>query len=77
MSFKGYGYFQFSKEQLDARTKSELRLGKIYYPGKVVVKGREKIFTQITRTPESKYNDAKIVTQGETTNLTFTEPYSS
>ena len=76
MAFSGYGYFQFSKEQLDSRTASEIRLGKIFYPGKVIVKGREKLFTQITKTSESKYNDAKILTQGNTNLMTYTEPYT-
>ena len=72
----GYGFFQFSKEQLDNRTKIEARIGKEFIAGKVVVKGKQKTFTQITKIAEHKYNDSKIVARGDLETMSFTEPYS-
>jgi|JFJP01.1.fsa_nt_gi hypothetical protein len=73
---KGFGYFHFSKQQLDERTVAEAKLGNKYYPGTVIVKGKEKSFTDIIATPVSRYNDAILITQGELDKIKYNKPYA-
>jgi len=70
-----YVYFQFSKEQLDNSIKTELKLGKKYIPGKVIIKGKPYMFTEITSTTNSKYKDARIIAQGYSDEMNYNEPY--
>lgn len=60
-----YGYFLYSSAQHKMRNQIEERLGKKFIPGKVLVNGNWKQFTQISKTPDNKmYGDAKLVAQG-------------
>ena len=71
-----YGYFQFSQEQLTLKKEHEKKVGKQYFPGTVVIRGKSHVFTEITNTDTSKYSDAKLLTQGYLKDIIYTKPYS-
>lgn len=62
---KKYRYFIFSQKQYQERVDAENKLGKRYIPGKVMVHGVYKDFTEISATPSnSRYADGKLITEG-------------
>ena len=62
---KHYKYFLYSRAQYDECTNAEANLGKTYIPGKVLVNGRWKPYTEISNTPSNnRFADAVIVAQG-------------
>ena len=71
-------YFIFSKTQLKERTEVEARLGKQFYAGKVIVRGKSQRYTQLVSNLEDvRYSDYKIITQTEDLNsIKYTRPYS-
>ena len=69
-------YFFYSYEQLTMRKQVELKMGKKFKVGHVVVNGVRKPFTEITSTPVSRFADAKLVASGDPTIMIYTEPTS-
>ena len=70
----GYVYFHFSLDQFNERKATFDKLNKIYIPGTVVYNGEVLEFT--ARGSEKKlprYADAKIVAEGELSEMTFTD----
>lgn len=67
-----YKYFIYSKEQHKTRTEVEKKIGKTFTPGTVMVKGERKRYTEMNSTGKSKFSDAKIVTEGEESRITYT-----
>ena len=67
-------YFIYSYEQLQMRKQVELKMGKKFMVGHVIVDGVRKPFTELSSTPNSRYADAKIVAQGDPTVMIYTEP---
>lgn len=62
---KKYRYFIFSQKQYQERVDAENKLGKRYIPGKVMVRGVYKDFTEISNSPSnSRYADGKLITEG-------------
>lgn len=60
-----YRYFIFSQKQYNERVDAENKLGKQYIPGKVMVRGAYKDFTEISTSPSnSRYADGKLVAEG-------------
>lgn len=60
-----YRYFIFSQKQYNERVDAENKLGKQYIPGKVMVRGAYKDFTEISTSPSnSRYADGKLITEG-------------
>ena len=60
-----YRYFIFSQKQYNERLEAERKLGKTYIPGKVMVHGVYRDFTEISTTPSnSRYADGKLITEG-------------
>ena len=59
-----YRYFIYSSSQHRVREETDLRLGKIFIPGEVLVGGSWKKFTHILTKPDSVYSDAVIVAKG-------------
>ena len=61
---KKYRYFIFSQKQYNERLEAERKLGKTYIPGKVMVHGVYRDFTEISTTPSnSRYADGKLITE--------------
>lgn len=71
-------YFIFSKTQLKERTEVEAKLGKQFYAGTVIVRGKSQRYTQlVSDLNELRYTDYKIITQTENLDLVkYTKPYS-
>ena len=62
---KKYRYFIFSQKQYQERSDAESKLGKRYIPGKVMVHGVYRDFTEISTSPSnSRYADGKLVAEG-------------
>lgn len=60
-----YRYFIFSQKQYNERLEAERKLGKTYIPGKVMVHGVYRDFTEISTTPSnSRYADGNLITEG-------------
>lgn len=60
-----YKYFLFSQQQYQLRKEVELKIGRIYIPGKVVANGRWKDYTEISDSPtNNKFADAKVIAEG-------------
>lgn len=71
-------YFIFSKTQLKERTEIEAKLGKQFYAGTVVVRGKSQRYTQlVSNLDDLRYSDYKIITQTENLkSVKYTRPYS-
>lgn len=55
-------YFVYSYEQYNIRKQVEAKLGKIYIPGKVLVEGMQREYTDIiTDLSINRYSDMKII----------------
>lgn len=72
-----FRYFMFSKEHYDKTLEIEKKAGNKYKFGTVIVNGYPKVFTGITRNPESysqRYGDAKVIISGDIRKIRYTEP---
>lgn len=61
---KRYKYFLFSREQYEMRQKLEFNRNKEYIPGKVMINGRWKDYTEICESPYNRYADSVLVAEG-------------
>lgn len=60
-----YRYFIFSQKQYQERSDAEEKLGRRYIPGKVMVHGLYKDFTEISTSPSNpRYADGKLLAEG-------------
>lgn len=70
-------YFLFSSEQLNFRKQAELKMGKTYMPGQVIVGGVKKSFTELLKdSKSSRYSDARIIAYLDTDKAKYTMPKS-
>jgi len=69
-------YFLFSATQLRFRQDAELKLGRRFKPGQVIVKGKKHPFTEISSKPasEGRYSDFREVYHGDPTKVKYTMP---
>lgn len=68
-----YGYFLYSSAQLKMRQQIENSMGRKFIPGKVLVGGFWKDFTQLSSTPSNiAYADAKLVAKGYLDEMKYT-----
>ena len=68
-------YFIYSKEHKTSNQLIAQEINKVYTPGKVLVSGSYKPFTEIIDTPESRFSDAKIVVYvDELSLINYTDP---
>lgn len=67
-------YFLYSSEQLKFRKNIELKMGKKFRVGHVIVDGVRKPFTELASQPISRFSDAKVVAQGDPTLMKYTLP---
>ena len=67
-----YVYFLYSSSQYDMRTEIESGVNKKFIPGKVLVKGEWREFTQISKSPSSAmFADSNIVAEGFKSKMNF------
>lgn len=70
-----YKYFLFSPSQLRFRKETELKMGKRFKAGWVIVNGVKTPFTELSSENKSKlYSDAKVVAYGDTTKMKYVMP---
>lgn len=69
-----YRYFIYSDEQLAFQKKMEQKVGKTYTPGTVIVNGRVRSFTELSRSGKSTYSDAVVVAEGDVKKFKYTLP---
>lgn len=75
MSTNSNIYFLYSKEQQDLRYNTELKMGRYYYPGEVIVNGKKRKYTQISNTTNIRFKDVIVVaTVTNLKSIRYTEP---
>ncbi len=67
-------YFLYSSEQLQLRKEIELKIGKKFKAGMVIVNGVRKPFTELSSKPISRFADAKVVASGDITLMKYSMP---
>ncbi len=67
-----YVYFLYSEQQFKERTAVEKKLSRIFTPGVVIVNGRKKTFTEMSKNSSNRYPDCKIVAEGYKNKMVFT-----
>lgn len=71
-----YVYFLYSETQHTERTNVEKSISRVFVPGTVVINGRKRLFTEISRKPSNRYPDCKVVAEGYRTLMTYTNTSS-
>lgn len=67
-----YVYFLYSEQQHSERTTIEKTMSRVFTPGTVVVNGRKRIFTEISKKPHNRYPDSTIVAEGFRSKMVYT-----
>lgn len=67
-----YRYFLYSRAQHAIREETDLKLGKTFKPGEVLVNGRWRQYTQISATPSNQFSDSVIVAKGYLSEMKYT-----
>ena len=71
----GTKYFMYSRSQLDLRKKLEVKNGRTFVPGNVIINGVKKQYTELSNTPKNnKFSDSIIVWSGDISTVKYTEP---
>lgn len=68
-----YVYFIYSEEQKVMRSDLEAKMSRLFIPGKVIVNGVRKQFTELNTTGNLRYPDSVIVAQGLQSKITYTD----
>lgn len=71
-----YMYFLYSEQQNKERSEIEKKMSRVFSPGTVIVNGRKKIFTELSKSSSNRYPDCKIVAEGWRSKMMYTPPYS-
>lgn len=72
-----YKYFLYSASQYKARVQIEKNMKKQYIPGKVLINGQWKDYTEISNTPgNNRFSDSIIVAEGELDKMNYTKSRS-
>ena len=67
-----YVYFLYSEQQYKARTEIEARMSRVFNPGTVIVHGKRREFTEMSRTNTNRYPDCKLVAEGWRSKMNYT-----
>lgn len=67
-----YVYFLYSEQQYKERTEIEARMSRVFNPGSVVVNGKRREFTEISRKNTNRYPDCKLVAEGWRSKMNYT-----
>lgn len=71
-----YIYFLYSDQQFKERLSIEKKISRSFKPGTVIINGRKKIFTEISKSTSNRYADCKVVAEGYKSKMLYTEPSS-
>ena len=71
-----YVYFLYSEQQNKERSEIEKKMSRVFSPGTVIVNGRKKIFTELSKSSSNRYPDCKIVAEGMKSKMMYTPPHS-
>lgn len=71
-----YVYFLYSDQQNKDRSGIEKKMSRVFVPGTVIVDGRKKIFTELSKSSSNRYPDCKIVAEGMKSKMMYTPPHS-
>lgn len=71
-----YVYFLYSEQQHKERSEIEKKMSRIFSPGSVIVNGRKKIFTELSKSSTNRYPDCKIIAEGLKSKMMYTPPSS-
>ena len=69
-------YFIYSANQMEFQKKMANKRGKNYHVGTVIANGKRLPYTELSRTGQSTYSDARIVASGDINTFKYTEPGS-
>ena len=67
-----YVYFLYSEQQFKERTAVEKKMSRIFTPGSVIINGRKKPFTEMSKKSSNRYPDCKVVAEGYKSKMVFT-----
>lgn len=71
-----YVYFLYSEQQYKERSEIEKKMSRVFSPGSVIVNGRKKIFTELSKSSTNRYPDCKIIAEGLKSKMMYTPPSS-
>ena len=71
-----YVYFLYSEQQNKERSEIEKKMSRVFSPGTVIVNGRKKIFTELSKSSSNRYPDCKIIAEGWKAKMMYTPPHS-
>ena len=71
-----YVYFLYSEQQQKERSEIDKKMSRVFIPGSVIVNGRKRIFTELSKSSSNRYPDCKIVAEGMKSKMMYTPPYS-
>lgn len=70
-----FRYFMYSQNQAKLKREIAEKLGRRLELGTVIVKGEQKLFTEIVINPDNiRYSDAQIVASGDIRTMKYTNP---
>lgn len=70
-----YRYFVYSSEQKKLNEELYKKANKVYTPGIILIRGKQRQFTDILLDiKQSKFSDVQIIAQGDIRSFTFTNP---
>ena len=67
-----YVYFLYSEQQFKERTAIEKKMSRIFTPGTVIVNGRKKPFTEMSKKSSNRYPDCKVIAEGYISKMKYT-----
>lgn len=71
-----YVYFLYSEQQHKERSEIDKKMSRVFSPGTVIVNGRKKIFTALSKSSSNRYPDCKIIAEGTKSKMMYTLPSS-
>lgn len=67
-----YVYFLYSDQQFKERTAIEKKMSRIFVPGTVIINGRKRNFTEMSKKSSNRYPDCKVIAEGYKSKMTYT-----
>lgn len=68
-----YVYFLYSEQQSKERSAIEKSMSRVFTPGTVVINGRKRFFTEISKKPTNRYPDCKVIAEGYKSKFIYTD----
>lgn len=69
-----YVYFLYSEQQKINRNNVESKLSRTFVPGKVIVNGLRKEYTEMSTRNTNPFSDVKLIAEGWKSIMKYTEP---